>query len=325
MNAIQRYNDDGGAQQMMQAAPMGGMLPMGGGMATPGGALATIQGNAEVMSELASIYIAKSFPRNLMDVTAKMRAACSRKALAEAATYSYPRGKETVTGPSIRLAEALASAYGNIEAGWRELARSKDRVTGITSSECEAFCFDKETNIRRKIQFTVPHIRERRDGDKPLTGERDIYELCANMASRRIRACILQVLPGFLVDEALELCEETLRKADGGKPLADRVRDMAAKFAEIGVSREMLEAHLEHGLESCVQAELVKLGRTFNALRDGQVRVNEVFTVPEPAKKGGMAAAAAAPQKAAQQPHTAEKVSKEPELKWPEVEENRLS
>ena len=62
MNAIQRYNDDGGAQQMMQAAPMGGMLPMGGGMAAPGGALASIASNAEVMGELASIYIAKSFP-----------------------------------------------------------------------------------------------------------------------------------------------------------------------------------------------------------------------------------------------------------------------
>ena len=307
-------------QERTELAPMGGMMPMGGGMTNPGGALATIQGNAEVMSELASIYIAKSFPRNLMDVTAKMRAACSRKALAEAATYSYPRGKETVTGPSIRLAEALASAYGNIEAGWRELARSKDRVTGITSSECEAFCFDKEANIRRKIQFTVPHIRERRDGDKPLTGERDIYELCANMASRRIRACILQVLPGFLVDEALELCDETLRKADGGKPLGDRVRDMAAKFAELGVTREMLEAHLEHGLESCVQAELVKLGRTFNALRDGQVRVNEVFTMPEPARKGGLAAAAAPAEKEAKREAKKEAaaVVNEPELMWPE-------
>ena len=127
----------------------------------------------------------------------------------------------------------------------------------------------------------------------------------------------------FLQTLALGL-QSQLHAADGGKPLADRVRDMAAKFSELGVTREMLEAHLEHGLESCVQAELVKLGRTFNALRDGQVRVNEVFTVPEPAKKGGMAAAAAAPQKEAQEPHTAAKVSKEPELKWPEVEENRL-
>ncbi|MBR5889474.1 MAG: hypothetical protein IKY92_05460 [Akkermansia sp.] len=323
-NYIQRYDNDGGAP--MQVAPMaGGMLPMGGGVATPGGALATIQGNAEVMSELASIYIAKSFPRNLMDVTAKMRAACSRKALAEAATYSYPRGKETVTGPSIRLAEALASAYGNIEAGWRELSRSKDRVSGVSVSECEAFCFDKETNIRRKIQFSVPHVRERRDGNVTLTGERDIYELCANMASRRIRACILQVLPGFLVDEALELCDETLRKADGGKPLADRVRDMAAKFSEIGVTREMLEAHLEHGLESCVQAELVRLGRTFNALRDGQVRVNEVFTMPEPAKKGGMAATPHKTTKKEDAPKEAKAPMNEPELMWPDDTKSELA
>ena len=295
MNAIQRYNDDGGAQQMMQAAPMGGMLPMGGGMAAAGGALASIASNAEVMGELASIYIAKSFPRNLMDVTAKMRAACSRTALAEAATYAYPRGGQTVTGPSIRLAEALASAYGNIEAGWRELSRHKDHLSGITSSECEAFCFDKESNIRRKIQFTVPHVREKKKGDEALTSERDIYELCANMASRRIRACILQVLPGFLVDEALALCEETLKNSNGGKPLGDRVRDMAAKFSELGVTREMLEAQLEHSLEQCVHADLVKLGKTYNALRDGHARVSDVFTsaAETEKRKGGMAAAAA--------------------------------
>ena len=319
MNAIQRYNDDGGAQQMMQAAPMGGMLPMGGGMSAPGGALASIASNAEVMGELASIYIAKSFPRNLMDVTAKMRAACSRTALAEAATYAYPRGGQTVTGPSIRLAEALASAYGNIEAGWRELSRHKDHLSGITSSECEAFCFDKESNIRRKIQFTVPHVREKKKGDEALTSERDIYELCANMASRRIRACILQVLPGFLVDEALALCEETLKNSNGGKPLADRVRDMAAKFSELGVTREMLEAQLEHSLEQCVHADLVKLGKTYNALRDGHARVSDVFTMPEPAKKGGMAATPHKTTKKEDAPKEAKAPMNEPELMWPDT------
>ena len=338
-NYVQKYNNDGGAgQQLMQAAPMGGMLPLGGGVSAPGGALASIASNGEVVKEMASIYIAKQFPRDLMVVTARMRAACSRRALAEAATYSYPRGGQTVTGPSIRLAEALAAAYENIEAGWRELARHKDRATGITSSECVAFCFDKEANVRREIQFSVPHIREKKRGDEALTGERDIYELCANMASRRIRACILQVLPGFLVDEALELCEETLRKADGGKPIADRVRDMAAKFAELGVTREMLEENMGHPLEQCVYAELVKLGRTFNALRDGQVRVSDVFQQPEPERKGGMSSAAApaplqrdkaaaekaAPEKAgksaaANAPLQRDKVNKEPELMWPEA------
>lgn len=299
----------------MQAAPMGGMMPMGGGMAAPGGALANIANNAEVMAELASIYIAKSFPRDMTDVTRKMRSACSRRALAEAATYSYPRGGQTVTGPSIRLAEALASAYGNIEAGWRELGRHKDRVTGVTVSECEAFCFDKESNIRRRIQFTVPHVRERRAGDEALTSERDIYELCANMASRRIRACVLQVLPGFLVDEALALCDETLRKGDGGKPMADRVRDMAARFAELGVTREMLEAKLEHGLETCIQAELISLGRTFNALRDGQVRVGDIFPAPEAKQSAGMTAAAPAKKK---EEEKKPKVATDPELIWPD-------
>lgn len=124
-----------------------------------------------------------------------------------------------MTGPSIRLAEALIGAWGNAEAGWKEVARHWDPKgadgNGCNVSECLAYCFDKETNVRREIAFSVPHTRDKNETDSKgkktgkmlrvaLDNERDVYELCANMASRRIRACILQVLPGWLTDEALE-------------------------------------------------------------------------------------------------------------------------
>ena len=179
------------------------------------GALAAMTSNAAVTSVLASIWIAKQFPRNLAEVTLRMKQACDQPKLAQSATYSYPRGNTTVTGPSIRLAEALIGAWGNAEAGWKEVARHWDPKgadgSGCNVSECLAYCFDKETNVRREIAFSVPHTRDKNEyegGRKvmkrvALDSERDIYELCANMASRRIRACILQVLPGWLTDEAM--------------------------------------------------------------------------------------------------------------------------
>ena len=123
--------------------------------------------NAAVTSVLASIWIAKQFPRDLAEVTARMNQACSRLTLAQSATYAFPRGGTTVEGPSIRLAEALIGAWGNAEAGWKELGRHWDPKgadgKGCMVSECVAFCFDKETNVRREISFTVNHTRDKNE------------------------------------------------------------------------------------------------------------------------------------------------------------------
>lgn len=246
-----------------------------------GGALANIASNAAVMETMASIYIAKQFPRDLGQVTAKMEMACSRKSLAEAATYSYPRGGQSVTGPSIRLAECLIACYGNSKAGWHEVSRRFDAGKQCGVSECVAYAFDEECNNRKEIAFTVPHWRDTKQGGYELKDERDIYELCANMAARRVRACILAILPAWLVEEALECVDKTLEAADGKRPIADVVRSMQAKFSAIGVTREMLEANLGHPLEQCTRDEVRRLAGNYTAISNGDVRASDVFKMPE--------------------------------------------
>lgn len=59
----------------------------------------------------------------------------------------------------------------------------------------EAYAWDLETNTRRTTHFEVFHIRDTKQGPKILTEERDIYETIANQASRRMRGCILQLIP----------------------------------------------------------------------------------------------------------------------------------
>lgn len=251
--------------------------------------------NAAVTSVLASIWIAKQFPRDLAEVTARMNQACSRLTLAQSATYALPRGGTTVEGPSIRLAEALIGAWGNAEAGWKEVARHWDPKgadgKGCMVSECVAFCFDKETNVRREISFTVNHTRDKNEyegGRKvmkrvALESERDVYELCANMASRRIRACILQVVPGWLTEEALEIVSATLKKDENAEKLPERIQSMEAKFLELGVSRAQLEKKLGHSLEpnDMTMAEVYRLGRVYTSIADGMIRMNDVFPTEE--------------------------------------------
>ncbi|MDT1904179.1 hypothetical protein FPK34_26285, partial [Acinetobacter baumannii] len=70
-------------------------------------------------------------------------------------------------------------------------------------STVEAFAWDVETNTRQTKVFQVPHIRYTRNGSKKLTDPRDIYELVANNGARRLRACILGVIPGDVIDDAV--------------------------------------------------------------------------------------------------------------------------
>lgn len=243
-------------------------------------ALATITNNAEVTQELASIYIAKNFPRNFASVTAEMQAACSRLSLAQQSIYTFPRGGSSVSGPSIRLAEALLSAWGNAESGWKEVSRRFDPKKNCTISDCVAFAFDKERNLRASVSFSVPHLRDTKQGSKELRDERDIYELCANMSSRRRRACILQILPAWLKEEALALVEETLAKGDAKKPLPDLIRSMEAKFLALGITKEQIELNLGHPLPTTTRPELVKLGQLYTSIADGMLRASDVFPAP---------------------------------------------
>jgi len=237
-----------------------------------GAALATRQAQ-EVQ---AMVVMAKRFPRDWVEVERKLIQSCKRPKLAEIAIYEYPRGGTKVTGPSIRLAEAAAQAMGNIDFGWTEIQRLEDE------SICTAYAWDIENNIRRTTTFSVPHYRDTKQGKKRLLDDRDIYEMCANQASRRMRGCILQVVPGDLVDLALSECEKTLQANLG------TVQEQAAKWGklfqkEYNVQPESIMKYLGSRPETWTQNDIFRLRKLYNALQDNMTTVEEAF--PEMAAK----------------------------------------
>jgi hypothetical protein len=189
--------------------------------------------------------------------------ACGRRRLAEESQYEYPRGGETVTGPSIRLAEALAQNWGNMDFGIVELEQRKGESTVM------AYAWDLETNTRQTKIFNVPHTRHTRKGSYDLKDPRDVYELVANQGARRLRACILGVIPGDVVEAAVEKCNKTLSSAAGDKPLVDRVRTMLEAFSEQGVTQDMIEGKLRHKAATISEIELGRLRKIFASIRDG--------------------------------------------------------
>ena len=217
----------------------------------------------------ASLIIAKRFPRDEVLAQQKINNACMRPGLAEAAIYTYSRGGTEITGPSIRLAEAIAQYWGNLDFGWREVERR-----GIEST-VQTYAWDKETNTRREMSFTVKHIRNTKKGSYPLTDERDIYENNANNASRRMRACILSLVPGDIVDEAVMICERTLETKIDLTP--ERMANMVKGFEVFGVSKAQLEKRIQRNLEAIAPAQFAALGKIYNSIKEGMSKSSDWF------------------------------------------------
>lgn len=227
----------------------------------------------------AAMVIAKKFPRNEMDSINRVLTACKRPSLARQAMYEYPRGGQKVTGASIRLAEAIAQNWGNIDFGIVELEQRNGE------SIVEAYAWDLETNTRQTKVFTVPHVRGTKKGNIALTDPRDIYEMVANQGARRLRACILGVIPGDVVDDALEECEKTIR-GQNSKPLKDRIREGVQLFEEkFSVTKEMLEKFIGCKAEAFSENDMLRLNKVFVSLKDGMASREDYFEVGLDEKK----------------------------------------
>ncbi len=233
--------------------------------------IATTRAAQEVQ---AAMVVAKKMPRDEYAVYKRVMAACERPGLAKVAVYTYPRGKTTVMGPSIRLAETIIRAYGNASYGVNELSQDADRGESIV----EAFCWDLETNTRVQKTFTVKHARHTKKGSVKLFDPRDVYELTANQGARRVRACILGVVPGDLVEDALSKCQQTLCKAEKD-PLELRVKRMLETFkATFGVVSPQVLAYLKVGKpDEISEDDLDTMRGAFQSIKDNTASVNDFF------------------------------------------------
>ncbi len=290
-----------------------------GAIETRGGVSSEVAQRRELAEVQGQIFMARQFPRNTQNAIDKIINACSRPKLAAGAIYQYARGGADIAGPSIRLAEAVAQGWGNMQYGVRELEQRNGE------SVCEAFAWDMENNVRVAKSFKVPHIRHTREGTKALVDPRDIYETVANQGARRLRACILAVVPGDVTEEAVEQCEKTLAATADTSPKA--IKKMVDAFAEFNVEKAQIEAHIQRRLDAITPAQVINLRKIYASLKDGMSKAADWFdkitATPETSKKTTLRSKAAEAAKEKAKPESPEKPHEaKPEAKAdPEPEE----
>jgi hypothetical protein len=239
----------------------------------PQNAIANAESDRAIQEVQAAMVIAKKFPRNSMEAMERITNACTRPSLAAGALYSYPRGGQEITGPSIRLAEAMAQEWGNIQFGIRELSSSNG------SSTVEAFAWDMETNTRQVKVFQVGHTRySRNKGNVQLTDPRDIYEMVANQGARRLRACILGVIPGDVTETAVRQCEVT--QASTIEVTPESIKAMLDYFANsFGVSKELVEKRIGKRADAINAPQMLNLKKIVQSLKDGMSKPSDWFDI----------------------------------------------
>jgi hypothetical protein len=235
----------------------------------PMNATAQTDASRAIAEVQAALVVARANPRDERRAMDRILNACQRPGLAENAVYSYSRGGSDISGPSIRLAEAVAQHWGNLQFGIREI----DQRGGV--STVQAFAWDVETNTRREVTFQVKHERHTRSGSTRLTDPRDIYETVANQGARRVRACILAVIPGDVVDAAVKQCDETLRSKADTSPQA--IAKLVEVFAALGVTKQQIEARVQRRLDAIQPAQVVALRKVYASLRDGMSSPEDWF------------------------------------------------
>lgn len=260
----------------------GGMMTRSNGDDYEGGTITLPQPNSigamaesqRATAEIqAALTVAAARPRDEKRAVERIENACQRPGLADKAEYVYSRGGTDITGPTIDLLTVIANCWGNIQFGFRELSQRNGE------SEVETFAWDLESNSKRTVVFTVPHKRFTKSGTTPLKDPRDIYELVANNAQRRVRACLEAIIPPDVVEDAVLQCRATLSASAEVTP--DAIKKLLTAFEKFGVTKEQVEKRIARRIDTMQPAQLVRMRQIYKSMTDSMSKPEDWFEVVE--------------------------------------------
>ena len=234
--------------------------------------LAVSLARAEVDQQIAT---ARALPRSIQRAVSQiMTLATLDEESAEECVYALPRGGKPIKGPSVRLAEIIASQWGNCRVGARVV--HVDRIEKYV--EAEGVFHDLETNTA-----TTARVRRRISDKRGALLTEDMIVVTGNAAcSIAKRNAILGAVPKAVWRKAYAAVESVI--AGDVKTLVER-RDRAMKaFAAFGVKPEQVyEAIGVTGVDDISLDHMATLLGMHSALKSGESNVEEMFPKKLPA------------------------------------------
>lgn len=228
--------------------------------------LAVSLARAEVDQQITT---ARAYPRSITHAVQNITTlATLDEQSAEECIYALPRGGKPIKGPSIRLAEIIASQWGNCRVGARVV--HVDRIEKYI--EAEGVFHDLESNTA-----TTSRVRRRLSDKSGKLLNDDMIVVTGNAACAIAkRNAILGAVPKAVWRKAYSSVERVL--AGDVKTLAER-RTVAMKaFAAFGVKPDQIYAALGiGGLDDINMDHMVTLTGMHSALKSGEETVEAMF------------------------------------------------
>jgi hypothetical protein len=230
-------------------------------------------GSSELSSQLDAAH---KYPRDVKTFLneAKTIATLTRE-IAESCIYSMPRDGKSIAGPSVRLAEICASAYGNL--------RVETRVVEDTGKEIVArgTAWDTEKNLAVSIE-----TRRRIVGKNGKRYSDDMITVTGNAAaSIALRNALFRVIPKAYVDLVYEAAREV--SVGNAKTLDSKRAEVVGRLQKMGVPVERIFARVDvAGIESIGLDELETLIGYGTAIKQGEQTIDEAFPAPDAVAAG---------------------------------------
>lgn len=226
---------------------------------------AAIITKAEVDTQIAT---AKAYPRSAKkSYEEAVFMATMDKEVAESCTFSLPIGK-SITGPSIRLAEIMMYAWGNLRIAARILEVNSDYVI------VQGTCWDLEKNhaidapVRRKV--------ERKRSGEP--SEFLINNAVNAAISIAIRNAIFRSIPKALVNKVYEEAMKVAFNNNNGTSLSDIAKRGIDWFMKAGIPALRIYNYFEiKGIDEITNEHIKVMAGCRNAIMEKQLSLDDAF------------------------------------------------
>ena len=221
------------------------------------------------------ISTAKQYPRDINAVLNKIATyATMDKETAEDCFYVLRREDKqgnvnVIEGLSVRMAEIIAGAWGNLRVQARIIGNDGRQITA------QAICHDLETNFAVSKEVKRSILTK-----KGYTFSEDMQVVTGNAAcSIALRNAVLTVIPKAVTKRIIN---EVKQVALGQSiDLEQSRQNVIQYFAKLGVKQEALFLYLGvKSIQEIDKQKIFELRATANAIKEGTTTVEECFVKP---------------------------------------------
>lgn len=219
------------------------------------------------------VSTAKRWPRDLAGFKGRAIAlATIDEETAGSCMYALPRRNKQgeqifITGPSVRLAEIVASTWGNL----RIKAEIGERKGNKIAARC--LCWDLETNVAVEG-----------DSVRTIYGKKDDAEQQAGQAAQSIalRNAVFRVIPRAYIEAIYKAAQEKATGGKGAKGIKERIETALQRFSDIGIEPQRLLWYFRlESVDDLKREHLADLIGLWNAHADG-TDINATIPTEEP-------------------------------------------